>query len=269
MAHVPPRVLAAFVAILAVQGSLIADSKKLSFDQRVALMRGLVAEYAKVKAPLPRSKKPLEIDTKGNYDKARWGDAYKELGPCARVGDLIQVTKIDIEKDKIVFEINGGFKKKGGSWKDHVSIGMGGSQRPISQGSQADAPAGTYLSLEFGEPIGEITAADVKKLLAPILDFDKQSATENYIDTIPPEIKKAIAEKKPIEGMDREQVLLALGRPAHKSRETKDGVDYEDWIYGIPPGRVTFVTFSGAKVVKVKDTYAGLGGSVFATKPIQ
>ena len=268
MAHIPPRVLAAFVAMLALQGSLIADSKKLSFDQRVALMRGLVAEYAKVKAPLPRSKKPLEIDTKGNYDKARWGDAYKEMGPCARVGDLIQVTKIDIEKDKIVFEINGGMKKKG-SWKDHVSIGMGGSQRPISGNSQADAPSGTYLSLEFGEPIGEITAAAVKKLLAPILDFEKQSATENYIDTIPPEIKKAIEDKKPIEGMDRDQVLLALGRPAHKSRETKDGVDYEDWIYGTPPGRVTFVTFSGAKVVKVKDTYAGLGGSVAATKPIQ
>ena len=268
MAHIPPRVLAAFLAICSLQGSLYADSKKLSFDQRVALMRGLLAEYAKVKQPLPRSKKPLVIDTKGYYDKQQWGDAYKEMGPCARVGDLVQVTHIDIDKDKIVFEINGGFKKKGGSWKDHVSIGMGGGTRPIS-GNQTDAPAGTYVTLDFGEPIGEVTAADVKKLMAPILDFEKQSATENYIDTVPPEIKKAIADKKPIEGMDRDQVLLALGRPVHKSRETKDGVDYEDWIYGVPPGRVTFVTFSGSKVVKVKDTYAGLGGSVAETKPIQ
>jgi hypothetical protein len=249
------------------QSSLHADAKKLTFDQRVALMRGLVAEYAKVKTALPRSKKPLEIDTKGNYDKQKWGDSYKEFGPCARVGDLVQVTKIDIEKDRILFEINGGMKSKG-SWKDHVSIGMGGGTRPISQ-NQTDAPAGTNIVLEFGEPIGEVTAAEVKKLLAPILDFEKQSATENYADTIPPEIKKAIEDKKPIEGMDRDQVLMALGRPTHKSRETKDGIDYEDWIYGTPPGRVTFVTFSGPKVVKVKETYAGLGGSVAETKQIQ
>jgi outer membrane protein assembly factor BamE (lipoprotein component of BamABCDE complex) len=75
----------------------------------------------------------------------------------------------------------------------------------------------------------------------------------------------AIAEKKPIEGMDRDQVLLAMGRPLRKSRESKDGVDYEDWIYGQPPGRVTFVTFSGPKVVKIKETYAGLGGTIAET----
>ena len=32
--------------------------------------------------------------------------------------------------------------------------------------------------------------------------------------------------------------------------------------YGNPPGRVTFVTLKGSKVVKVKDAYANLGGSV-------
>ena len=95
-----------------------------------------------------------------------------------------------------------------------------------------------------------------------MLDFEKHSATENYVDTLPPEIKQAIEQKKPIEGMDRDQVLLALGRPERKTRESKDGVEYEDWIYGQPPGRMTFVTFAGPKVVRVKDTYAGLGGTV-------
>ena len=83
-------------------------------------------------------------------------------------------------------------------------------------------------------------------------------------------MKKAIGEKKAIEGMDREQVLLALGRPVHKTRETKGDIEYEDWIYGTPPGRVTFVTFVGPKVVKVKETYAGLGGTIAKTpKPPQ
>ena len=69
-------------------------------------------------------------------------------------------------------------------------------------------------------------------------------------------------DKKPIEGMDRDQVILALGRPLRKSREVKDGTELEDWIFGEPPGRVMFVTFAGSKVVKVKETYAGLGGSI-------
>ena len=31
-------------------------------------------------------------------------------------------------------------------------------------------------------------------------------------------------------------------------------------LYGMPPGKITFVTFKGKLVVKVKDAYAGLGG---------
>jgi len=56
-------------------------------------------------------------------------------------------------------------------------------------------------------------------------------------------------------------VLMAMGHPLRKYRETKDGVDLEDWIYGEAPGKITFVTFSlsNSKVVKVKEEYAGLG----------
>jgi len=57
-------------------------------------------------------------------------------------------------------------------------------------------------------------------------------------------------------GMDREQVILAVGRPQHKSSEAKDGLEVEDWVYGTPPGKTTFVTFNGDKVIKVKDSYA-------------
>ena len=116
--------------------------------------------------------------------------------------------------------------------------------------------------MRFKDGLGNVTSADVKKMLTPVLDFDKHSATEQYVDTLPPEIKKAVQEKKVIVGMDRDQVLLAVGRPLRKTRESKDGEEQEDWIYGEPPGRVTFVTFAANKVVRVKETYAGLGGSI-------
>lgn len=260
MADISPRVLVAFVAVT----SLYADQKKLTFDQRVEIMRGLTAEYATVKVPLPRSKKALDVQTDGAYDRQKWADAMKEFGPAGRVGDLVQVTHVDIEKDAIILEINHGMKAKG-SWKDHISIGMGGGMTPINGGQPTNAPGGTTVALRFGEPIGDVTAADVKKMLGPILSFEKQTVTEQAIDQVTPEVKKAIEAKKPIEGMTRDEVIMAVGKPLHKTRESKDGVDYEDWIYGQPPGKVMFVTFSGAKVVKVKETYAGLGGTIAQT----
>jgi hypothetical protein len=97
-------------------------------------------------------------------------------------------------------------------------------------------------------------------MLAPILDFEKRTATEQLMDSFPPEIQAAVKENRAVEGMDRDQVILAIGKPRHKQRETKDGDDYEDWVYGTPPGKITFVTFKGNKVIRVKDSYAGLGG---------
>jgi hypothetical protein len=70
------------------------------------------------------------------------------------------------------------------------------------------------------------------------------------------------SKKKAVEGMDQEAVILALGRPLRKTRETKDDVEQETWQFGEPPGRVTFVTFAGSKVIHVRDTYAAMGGSV-------
>ena len=255
----------ALVLIFSVAAArLHADSKKLTEDQRIEILRGLSAEYAKIKVLLPRSKKALEITSDGTWDQAKWKAAEKEFGPAGRVGDLIQVTHVEIDKDRIVLDLNGGNKSQR-KWYDHIQIGTGSQTTPVSGGPATNAPGGTTVALTFGGPIGEITSAEIKKMLQPILDFEKNSVTENYVDTLPEPIKEAVKARKAIEGMNRDQVILAVGRPVHKSRESKEGAEYEDWIYGEPPGRVTFVTFTGDKVVKVKETYAGLGGSVAET----
>ncbi|MEO8661122.1 MAG: hypothetical protein ABI693_21815 [Bryobacteraceae bacterium] len=249
--------------LLAVTLLLAGGEKKLTDEERLEMVRNLTAEFATAKVMLPRSHKPLEFPSTGAYDKAQWMEAAKELGPAARVGDQVQVTKINIEDDRIVFEINGGLKTKK-KWYEHVEVGGGGGggggTRPIGRTDGALA-TGTYIALTFPKGVPAIEAAAIKKMLAPVLDFDKHSATENYVDNLPEPIREAIKNKKVIEGMDREQVLLAAGRPRDKLRETRDGVDFEDWIFGLPPGRITFVTFKGKSVVTVKETYAGLGGS--------
>ena len=145
---------------------------------------------------------------------------------------------------------------------------MGGSGTPIGRADQV-ATAGTNLALKFPEKMHDIDSAKIKLLLKPILDFDKQSVTENYVDTLPEPVKIAIKEKRAIEGMDREQVIMALGRPRNKERRMDDGTELEEWVFGQAPGKISFITFANGKVTKVKDSYAGLGGSTAPNLPVQ
>ncbi len=249
------------LAIVSLLPAISVAADKLTFEDRVELTRGLTAEYGTVKVLLPRSKKALEFDSNGTYDKKQWSEIAKESGPAARVGDLVQVTKVTLESDRIVLDINGGFKG-GRKWYQGVQIGVnGGSSVPISQ-NDTNAPGGTSIAILFHKPLEPIKASEIKKMLAAVLDFEKRSVTEIYSETLPPEIQKAIKDKRVTEGMNHDQVIMALGRPAHKSRETKEGIDLEDWVYGMAPGKITFVTFKGDKVIKVKESYAGLGTQV-------
>ena len=254
------------IAILTVLPAALPAANKLTFEDRIELTRGLTAEYATVKVLLPRSHKPLDFDCQKGANTNEWSAIAKESGPAARTGDLVQITKIDIEDDKIVLQINGGYKG-GKKWYQGVQIsgGMGGAGNsvPISKGGDTNAPGGTSIAVLFHKPLEPIKASEVKKMLAPVLDFEKHSATEVYAETLPPEVQAAIKEKRAREGMTHEQVVMALGRPEHKSRETdKDGLEIEDWVYGVAPGKITFVTFNGDKVIRVKEMYAGLGTQV-------
>ncbi len=257
------------IPLLLCAGLLLpADEKKLTDEEKLELIRNLTAEYATAKVTLPRSKKPLEFQSDGQWDHAKWSEAGREFGPAARAGDLIQVTKIDIDNDKIIFEINGGLKTKK-KWYERIEVGTGTRTTPVGR-TDGTMATGTYIALVFPKNVPAVDSSEFKRMLKPILDFEKRSATENYVDSLPEPIKEAIKAKKAVEGMNREQVLLAMGRPREKLRETRDdGLDYEDWIYGQAPGRITFVTFKGKTVTTVKESYAALGGSTAPKLPVQ
>lgn len=257
------RILLAFTLLV----SLNAEKTKLNPEERVEIIRGLMAEHATVKVQLPRSKKPIVFESTGEYDKKAWFELFKQNGPAARTGDSIQITKVAIEDDKILLEINNGMKS-GRTWRDRIEVGMGNSTSPIGRNDQTGT-TGTNIALHFGKGVPPATAAELKKMLAPIMDFEQRTATENFVENLPPAVQAAIKDKRAIEGMDKEQVLISLGRPDHKQRETVDGIDLEDWVFGKPPGKITFVTFGGNKVVRVKESYAGLGGSTAPKLPVQ
>ena len=108
--------------------------------------------------------------------------------------------------------------------------------------------------MDYGRDLPNLTPDDVKRDLSDVLDFSNQrSATANWITTIAPEFQQAIKDHQAVVGMDEDMVIAAMGRPERKVRERgDDGTETEDWIYGNPPAKTIFVTFSGAKVVRVK-----------------
>src|SRR5262249_41096763 len=138
-----------WIPLLILTAAIGRAEEKLSQDDRVEILRGLTAEYATLKAYLPRSKKPLAFESTGKYDVKQWEEIGKELGPAARTGDLIQITKVTIEHDKILLEINGGIKS-GRRWFDHVQVGMGNPSGPIGQ--SGTPTAGTYMAILFHKP---------------------------------------------------------------------------------------------------------------------
>lgn len=113
---------------------------------------------------------------------------------------------------------------------------------------------GGTIYLQFAKNVPDLSPDDLKNLLAPFLDFSKEkSASVQWIDTLPPEMKKAITERHPLVGMDRDEVVAAIGKPDRKVRERDaQGNDTEDWIYGHPPEKTVFVHFTGDHVTVIK-----------------
>ena len=253
------------IAIPAVQ----AKAESLTTEQRAELIRNLNAEYGSAKIQIPRSKKPLVLRPTGQYDMDQWSGAMMKFGPAARVGDLVQITAVRFEGKKLVFDINHGMSG-GRKWWHRIQVGgAGGRGSTLGQMQNTHAPGGTKLALVFPEAIPVKPASEFKAMLEPILDFGQRSATEMYLDTIDTKYREAIEKKQVIEGMDKEMVLLAKGRPVKKVRDFKDGVETEDWIYGEPPGEIVFVTFLDGDVIGVKESIAAIGGWVKETPQIQ
>jgi hypothetical protein len=102
-----------------------------------------------------------------------------------------------------------------------------------------------------------MTATQVKKLLSPVIDFSALSPTQAYVETLPPKIKQSIQDHQALVGMSKDMVIDALGRPPKRIRENDGNLDYEEWIFGEPPGDVQFVRFVNEEVVRVEHIQVG------------
>jgi hypothetical protein len=227
-------------------------TSRISTEQRIDLVRGLQSEFIFIRRTFPMGLKGLTIkDGKITPDENGVRNAVAANGLAARPGDKAQITNVELRDKSIVLEINGGPKKKT-KWYQHISVGVGGNEAPISQAPEGVA-RGSVLTLEFDRTIPGLSVEQVKKMLEPVFDFTAHSAAELYVKQFPPEVQNALKDHKILVGMNKELVNEARGRPDQRLHE-KDasGKDYEEWIYGAPPQEVTFVRFKGDEVSQVE-----------------
>jgi hypothetical protein len=223
-------------------------------QSRLEIVRYVSGEFAKVVKPIPAGKKGFKVEVGKKLDESELKSALRSHGQAANPGDTVQVTGIEFRNKEIVVEINGGGRSSF-NLRDHIQVGVGQQmQTPLEQPGSHKNNGGT-LVLDFGKSVPDMSADDLMTDLQVFLDFTKEhSGAVNWLDTLPPQFKEAIQDHQALEGMNHDMVLAALGRPGHKVRERDpDGSETEDWIYGTPPARTTFVTFVGDKVVRVKE----------------
>ena len=173
-----------------------------------------------------------------------------------------------IKDDHIHFDLNGGpvHRKK---WYQHIQVaGANGTPVPLSNDQSTDNPHGSYLDVYFDKYVPEMSAAQLRALLLPVLDFKARSKEEAYLDTVPPKAKEAIQAHHVLVGMNTEMVIHAVGKPPKKVRERDGETDYEEWIYGQAPQDVDFVRIIGDEVVRVETMKVGGQKIVRAEKEV-
>jgi len=230
------------------------SSGPLRPESRLLLVRYVDGEFGKLVQSLPGGKKGFRIVVGKPINTQKLSDTLRLYGTAAVRGDTVQITGLEIRSQEIIVQINGGTKKHF-NWRQHLQVGIGNTGSPPPESTPLVQVTGANLILDYGRPVPDMSPDDLKNDLSAMLDFSKQhSATVNWIDTLPQQFQDAIKDHRAVVGMDSEMVLAAMGRPEHKVREkSPEGNETEDWIYGGPPARTTFVTFAGDTVIRVKE----------------
>jgi hypothetical protein len=244
-------VFAAGPALPTAKPDSTAKEAPLNKNGQIDVIRGLSSEVAVAKVALPRGKHGIYLNDKGQIDQAKAQQELKQNGPAINPGTPVKITKINFDRDRLIFEINDG-GKSGKHWYQHIEVGMGGTMTPIAAPNNNQTLSyGSYITVTFSGRVPNLTADQARQLLSTALDFERHSPTVLYSQAVPVKFKEAIKNHEVVTGMNRDAVLSAKGPPDRKVREQQpDGGEKEDWIYGLPP-HVLFITFDGDSVVRV------------------
>ena len=235
-----------------------ANAPQMSKQTRLEIIRDFETQLVYSRAQFPMGSKGLKL--KGGVATPS-GQELQQLialwGPSIKPGDPAHISFVRIKDNYIHFDLNGGavHRKK---WYEHIEVGgANGASVPLSRDQSTDNPHGSYLDIYFDKYVPEMSPAQLRALLFPVLDFNARNKEEAYLDTVPPKVKEAIKAHRVLVGMNTEMVVHAKGKAPKKVREKDGDVEYEEWIYGEAPADVDFVRIVGDEVVRIETMRIG------------
>jgi hypothetical protein len=236
---------------------------------RLALIRALASEQGFAMRPFPRGHKGLTLIANGKMEP--YGEAYLEMataeGVSAKPGARVVLTGIKIDRNHIVFDLDGGPEPKHRILR-HVQIGVGPMMNPVVQDNEQE-PTGARLTLVFEKTVPELTGVELKALLAPLISFDVKTPVQAFTDTLPAKLKEAILNHHVLVGMSTEMVLFAKGQPLTKMHEMEGQDPFDEWIYGKPPQDVEFVRLNGNRVIRLEIAKVGETPVVYSKDEVE
>jgi hypothetical protein len=225
---------------------------QISRDAKFELLRTVLADQAAARIAMPFGADGVEVSENGEVNKEKLDKEIKKNGQSIASGKVVTITDMSFTDNKVELELDGGGKNKR-SFIDHIQVGIGSGGGPVRE-DPAKKAKGSKIVLHFAKKVPpDLKPEALKEMLKPVLDFNKQVAIQSPVDALPPEFREAVKAKEAKIGMDRDTVIMALGRPDKKVREKKDGVDVEDWIYFQRGLRAKFITFEDNVVVRIAE----------------
>lgn len=234
------------------------NAPRMSKQTRLEIIRDFETQLVYSRTAFPMGQKGLILKDDTLTPSGRDLQQLLALwGPSIKPGDPAHISFVKIHDNFIHFDLNGGAIRRK-KWYEHVQVaGTSGTPVQLSKDESTDNPHGSYLDIYFDKYVPEMTAAQLRALIFPALDFTAHNKEEAYLDTVPPKVKEAIKAHHVLVGMNSEMVLHAVGKPPRKVREKDGETEYEEWIYGQAPQDVDFVRIVGDEVVRIETMKVG------------
>jgi hypothetical protein len=229
-------------------------SAQLSRDARYDLLRTIIADQAAARVALPFGADGVELSDSGQVNQDKLEKDIRKNGQSIEAGKVVTVTNLAFDDSKIEVELDGGGKNKKSVFdRIQVGVGVGSTTTPVGRDDKTAKAKGTKIVVHFAKKVPPNLSPDqLKEILTPLLDFNKRTFMKTGIDALPPEFQEAVKAKEARIGMDRSTVIMALGRPDNRIRETKDGIYNETWLFHLRGNRMLFVKFENDVVVEIK-----------------
>lgn len=235
-----------------------ADAPRMIRETRLQIIRDFETQLAYSRASFPMGTKGLQLkDGVLTPNGKELQQALAIYGPAIKPGDPARISFVHIKDNHIHFELNGGPIRRQ-KWYQRIQVsGANGPGVTGPADPETNNPHGSFVDIYFPKYVPEMTAAQVRQLLYPVLDFNARNKEQAYLDTVPPKVKEAILAHHVLVGMNSEMVVYAMGKPPKKVRERDGETEYEEWIYGEPPADVNFVRLVSDQVVRIETMRVG------------